>query len=1153
MRKLTFLLGLSVLACASAPAQEFRALISGRTVDPSGAAIAGADISAVNVDTNIRSATRSGLDGNFALPQLRAGTYALTAEATGFRKYTRQGLVVAVGDKANIEIRMEVGGLEQSITVTAELTGVESNQSVMGQLMDNKKISELPLNGRQAFMLVQLSAGVVFTQQAFGADAFTGTRAWDTNGALTIHGSRASTNAFLLDGAPLGMNGQWDYAPLIDSVEEFKVSTPANDASQGLTGGGVINMTMKSGTNRRHYLLSHFIRNHIFDAVPTQQNRAAAARPDLAAKQHQWNNVSFVVDGPIVRNKFFYSGSYEGFWERVPFPTTQTVPTVPQRSGDFSQTFNSAGQLMVVHDPLSTRQSGSSFVRDPFPGNRLPQERIVAVSRNLLKFVPPPNIVTNPLTNTNNFGAAPNVGKYAYNSWYMKFDYVWNDFHRTFFSETQNYGSEYNSYNGLPFGNPARTGDDLLRRDHYAATLDHVYTVTPRTVLNARLAWDRYISYSRRSSIDDFDGSALGFKGRTGSFPVPRIPALSFSDYLSLVNSGNSFPPNEVYSMVADVSRIQGRHFLKFGTRIGQNRFSRNSTGAWYGTFSFNRGFTQRDPQRSDATSGSDLANFLLGFPASGGTDVNPQSTYENKFIGLYIQDDIKLTSKLTVNLGFRWDLQTPATERFNRIIYTFDPTVTYPLGKAQAKGGFVFADPQHRRPWDAKWKDFQPRFGVAYQLTKKMVWRSGYGLSFLPLNGSGGNGGVQQNGYSRNTPFVATIGGGLNSYIPGLPGTGTFEIPFPEGILPPFGPGLGPRTQVGQSVSFQNRDYVIPRVHQFYVGFEYDLPLKILAEVSYVASRTRRFPVGRALNAISLEERLKGFADPNYLNAAVPNPFAGAPELVGTGLSAATITRTQSLRAYPQFTGVTRNGNSIGMTSYNGLEMRINKRLSGGVTVIGAYTFSKTLEATGYLEDQYTTLEHVLASFDRTHHLTVSSLVMFPFGRGKRFGSGWSKTLDAVLGNWQYNLIVEHMNGTPTSMPGARPARDPRMPEGQQRFDRWFNTCTLLTNGSRSKCASPDEPIVWVQLRPNELRDYSTRFPNLRNHWRPQINSSLFKFFPIRERCTLEFRAEVFNAFNSPIYKGPNTSLTSSNFGVVLLDQQNFPRNMQFAWRLRF
>ncbi|MEN6494857.1 MAG: carboxypeptidase-like regulatory domain-containing protein, partial [Thermoguttaceae bacterium] len=481
-----------LLLPASLLAQDFRASISGSITDPSGSVIAGATVTATSLATNTRTTVVSTAEGNYVLPQLAPGRYELAVEAPGFQKYTRSGISLSTGDKANVQIRLAVGQLTESVTVNAELTGIEQNQSVLGQLMDNKKVSELPLNGRQVYMLLQLSAGVIFTQQQFGASGFSGTRAWDINGAYTIHGSRPNTNAFLLDGAPLGVDGKWDYAPLADAVEEFKVTAAATDASHGLTGGGVVNMTMKSGTNQLHGLASEFIRNNIFDAVATQTNRAAAQSPYLKDQKHQWNSFAGMISGPIVKDKFFYSGNYEGYRQRVPFPITTTVPTLDQRNGDFSRTFAASGQLITIYDPLTTRQSGSSFVRTPFAGNRLPADRMLALSKNILQYVPAPNIVTNAVTNLNNFASSPNIGEYGYDSFYTKFDYNWNSSQRTFASHTQNHGKEYRTQTGFPKGNPAKYGPDPNNRAHYAATLDHVWTATPTTVVNARLSWDRY-------------------------------------------------------------------------------------------------------------------------------------------------------------------------------------------------------------------------------------------------------------------------------------------------------------------------------------------------------------------------------------------------------------------------------------------------------------------------------------------------------------------------------------------------------------------------------------------------------------------------------------------------------------------------------------
>ncbi len=329
---------------AAAAAQEYRALIWGQVVDPTASAVPNATVTATNVDTNVSVTTTTGGDGNYILAQVPAGRYTLHCEAAGFRKFARAGIGLNVGDKVTVNIRLEVGDVTESVTVTAELLSTETNRSVLGQLMDNKGVSELPLNGRQVFMLMQLSAGVIFTQKQFGASGFSGTRAWDVNGEWTIHGGVRNSNNFLVDGASInGGSGGWRFAPLVDGVEEFKVTAPAADASLGLSGGGVINMTMKGGSNTFHGTFSEYFRNHMFDAVTTQTNRAGAQRPDLLNQQHQWNDFSGLVSGPIRKDKFFFSAWYEGFRERVPFPTTQTVPTLLERSGDFSNTRNAAG------------------------------------------------------------------------------------------------------------------------------------------------------------------------------------------------------------------------------------------------------------------------------------------------------------------------------------------------------------------------------------------------------------------------------------------------------------------------------------------------------------------------------------------------------------------------------------------------------------------------------------------------------------------------------------------------------------------------------------------------------------------------------------------------------------------------------------------
>lgn len=1142
-----------LLGALSLPAQQVRATLSGTVYDQSGAVVAGAQVAATNTATNLKASAQTGADGRFTLLELAPGPYELSVEATGFRTYSRQGIVLAAGDKAHLDVQLEVGSLADRITVTGELTAVESNRSVMGQLMDAAVLADLPVKSRSFLTLIQLSTGTLFTARV-GIGGWDDTRQFETapNMPFSVHGSRPGTNSFVMDGAPLGIEGGVSYVPPPEAIEELKLVAPTSDASQGLSGGGVISLKMKSGTNELHGSFAHFLRNGLTSAVRTQVNRAAATRPDLKANPEKWNNPTAQIGFPIIKNKFFAATHYDGFRQRFPDPMTVTVPTLLQRMGDFSQTFNAQGQLVLVYDPLTTRQSGNAFVRDPFPGNRVPAGRMVPVAQNILKMVPAPNIVTDPVTNFYNYAAVPNCGPAKYDSYYVKLDYLWSQSHRSSVSGTQNWGAAWRSTNGMPIGSPLNQGADPRWREHLGVIADHTWVLNPALVLTARAAFDRWIEQERIDSTMKFDGSQLGFKGQSGWYPRPGFPRLTFTDYVGLGRGSWNSVPNQIQSAVVDFVWSKGKHIVKAGTRLGQGRYFREYSGNLFGIFNFTKGFTQRDPQRGDATSGNAIATSLLGYPESGNTSIEPSAAYQNKYAGLYFQDDIQLTPKLTLNLGLRWDVQTAPTERFNRIVTGFDPVVSYQLGATQARGGLVFADSKNRQPWTTNWRDFQPRTGLAYRFHERLVWRAGYGMSFLPLNGTGGAGGIQQTGFSRSTPLVATLGGGAEAFIPGRPGTGTLEYPFPSGILQPLGAALGPKAQVGQAVSYLRRDYVIPRVHQFHAGLGVELPWKIAADASFVGSRTRKFRNSRTVNFVPLTERLKGFADPLYLNAGVPNPFAGAPELAGTALFAATITRSQSLVPFPQFTGVTED-ESQGRTSYNALELKINRRLAGGLMFTAAYTNAKIMQEMSYREPQYTWLERVIAGFDRPQQLRLIVLYDLPFGRGRALGSGWGPVINAVLGNWQITTILEAMSGTPLGMPDARPLRDPRLPKGQQSLSRYFNTCTVLTSGARINCASADEPVVWQQLRPNELRDFSPMFPNLRTPSPPQMNASVMKEFDLTERFKLEARAEAFNLSNTPIYGGPSNTLTSADFGKVNLDQWNYPRSFQFALKLTF
>ncbi len=552
--------------------------------------------------------------------------------------------------------------------MAAALTAAETNRSTIAQTMDNKRVSELPLNGRQVYMLLQQTPGTLFTQKSFGNTGFSGTRAWDSNGAVSIHGSRTNNNEFLIDGAPNSATGGWQYAPLVDAIEEFKVQTASVDASYGRTSGGIVNMTMKSGTNALRGTAILVYRGNALDAGTTQNNRLG-----LPKRDHLYSDYGGTLGGPIVRDKTFFMGYYEGFYENIPFPRTVSVPTDAQRRGDFSQTFNAQGQLVQIYDPLTTSPDPARpgrFIRDPFPGNVIPSDRISPAARALMQYYPQPNNPGDPFTARGNFAASPNVAQYRYNSYMGRVDHVFNANHRLFVSNTSNWGQEYRNGNGFP--PPATRGEYPKRRNHYMTTVDDVLTLNNNLVLNVRASVDRF-SDSNPRDYANLTGD-IGIRPPFGTVEPAQFPQINIDDYEGMFPGAFFISANNIYSVNGSLSRTAGKHLTKVGAEFRSYRLNRVNFGDGTGRFQFQRGFTQRDPQQGEQTAGNAFATFLLGYP-SGETwvDQNASSARQYVYYAAYIQDDWQISPKLTLNLGLRYDVQLPPTERYDRLTTGFD------------------------------------------------------------------------------------------------------------------------------------------------------------------------------------------------------------------------------------------------------------------------------------------------------------------------------------------------------------------------------------------------------------------------------------------------------------------------------------------------
>src|SRR5918993_1390031 len=658
--------------------QQLRATVTGTVTDPQGGVVPGVTVTALNTETNVSTEGVSNAQGVFTLQQLTPGPYKITAALSGFKTFVREGITLRTAETVTVNVALSMGAVEETVTVSAATTNIESNESAISQTIENKRISELPLNGRQVYMLAQLTAGTIFTQTTFGATGFSGTRAWDVNGSLSIHGSRTGNNEFLIEGAPSsgtgGGTGSWNYAPPVDAIEEFKIGMSSVDASFGRTSGGVINMTLKSGSNdfRGSGIVLH--RGTWLDA-----NQIQNIRNRISNEGHKYYNGEAMLSGPIRRGKTFFMGGYQGFYEDIPFPATRTIPTAAQLRGDFSQTTTANGTPIIIYDPATTvcTPNLSSCTRQPFPGNVIPESRWHPIAKALLPHLPRENETPSNLAGSSNFINSPNLGRYRYNSYLTRIDHVFSDNHRLSFSNSANWGIEYRNENALP--EPAIRSDNYpTHRNHFLATVDNNRTFGGSMLWNTRLSWDRF-DEPHDKEYGDVDPN-LPF---TGPYQLtgPPFPQIDFEFYQDMFPRTFRRPRNDAYSASTTLSKTMGKHFAKIGGEFRAYQFLREDEVNSNGTFGFSNLFTRRDPlSNTGAASGNGMATFLLGLPTSGNVTLGTLRTEQYRYYAVYLQDDWKLASRTTLNLGLRWDYQPAVTVKDNLTVSGFDFDSVNPL-----------------------------------------------------------------------------------------------------------------------------------------------------------------------------------------------------------------------------------------------------------------------------------------------------------------------------------------------------------------------------------------------------------------------------------------------------------------------------------------
>ncbi len=1101
--------------------------VDGTVKDPSSALLAGAKVTLKNLGTGqTREATTNDI-GYYFFPLVQPGDYEVSVEKSGFKKGTLR-IVVQTGRRSTADFNLELGQLTESVQVSAQAALLETSTSAISRNVQQKVITELPLLARNPLMLINLAPGITNNTPTNNT---TGLIDIDSVSYSSASGSNRRQNEFLMDGIPNNVSDRVCYIPSVDDVEEFTVQTNALDAEYGHGGGMYVNVATRAGTNEFHGSAYEFLRNDKLNANSFFGNKNRSPRPIF-----RFNQFGLTAGGPVIKNKVFWFFNFEALRQRTPLTYRFTVPTALQRSGDFSQTYNAAGVLFQIADPLTTKPDGTGRVL--FAGNKIPASRINSISSAIIRRYPAPNQPGDPNTGANNYFTqvpAPYDGE----NYSVRVDPNIRS-HRLFVRWSKNQG-----FPGTPTPwDIGGKGVGELEGNNRAQTsvgLSDAITLSPTMVITAQAGFTRW---TQQGTHPPFDQTTLGFpKALVATMQQDIFPRINVEDsYYIGASEGRWYEHTNTYSFNAGVTKIAGSHNMKWGFQ-GQvkqnNAVPANAPG---GTYSFTRGFTQPNPFTPGSNLGNGIASFLLGYPASGSIDLRAATAPQAPFYGWYFQDDYKVTSKLTLNLGLRYELLLGTTERYNQSVLGFDPNVSNPIESAakaayalnpipelpvsdfKVRGGLFFATPDNRGNVVVDKRSWGPRIGLAYRVLPKTVLRTGFGVFYSvwwqPF--------VRATGFASNTQMVTSLDGGLTP-------ADTLSNPFPNGQTPPTGASLGLKTLLGQSLA-GTYDYWRKNQRNFRwsFGFQQELTNEVMVEINYVGQRGTRLPLS---SSTSDNERDIDPMDQKYytlgtrLNAKVPNPFKGLIP-AGSSLAADTITVQQLLRPYPQFTAVTLQRNTGGDSYYHSLQSTVNKRMGHGLTVQFAYTWSKLLEELRFIEPSDPKPSKMIGEFDNPHRVSMGIIYEMPFGTGGLKSS--IGAVNKVIGGWQWSAMYIYQTGQAVWLPSVLATGvSPKI--SNRTIDNYFNRDALKV----LPAFTPRRiPYMWNDLRVPSINNWDMSF--IKNTWVYQ------------ERVRLQFRAEFLNAFNRVLFGSPNTSPTSATYGMIT-SQSNNPRNIQMGLKLTF
>ncbi|MBT9331533.1 TonB-dependent receptor [Paracidobacterium acidisoli] len=1172
-----FLISASFLILAQlaiAQGDPTTASLHGVITDTTGALVPRASVTLQSSDNGIVRTAQTDGTGHYAFQLLPPAQYTLSATLTGFKSYRQQGISLDPGQSATQDVVLEVGSSSEQIVVTSQAPLLQTDNANISADVSARQVVELPLNLRNIFGLATLNSSVNNTTQSQvlnGGGASTNGNADQDISFLSFGGGFFGTSAFLLDGI-WDTAGDWGgvvYVPSVDSVEEFKVQNNSFTAQYGWSTGNVINVVTKSGTSKFHGSAFEFYRNSALDSNLYFANAQGLERPDF----HR-NQFGFSAGGPLYiprfykqREKTFVFGLYEHLYSSTPSVATNTVPTAGFLAGDFSaalgsqQGVDALGRPILtgqIYDPSSARlltagqvdpktglvARSTGYIRNPVPGNNLAAYTTLNPQAvRILSYYPHPT--SNGLVN--NFAASGTAPSDS-NEYTIRIDHNFTQASRIY--GRYSYKSEYKT--GAPeywgASDPAGPGN-LRPNNRYQLVLGFNHVFTPTFMMNLTGGFEHWGEGSNNQS-KGFHPSTLGLPGyldqNSAEFPIIAVGGGNASIPAETALGPTGGAENTAYrptgSIGADFNKIVGHHTLSFGF-MGVE--SQNNFSSLYQTqLNFGGTFTDGpDPDAPSSNTGNGVAQALFGVIDGGNTGVAFNPAISKKYSGLYLQDDWAATSKLTLNIGVRYETQLAPTYRHNTASF-FDPALPNPIGTAihqTLPGAVVFTGSNHRGTYDTNWTNIAPRLGLSYSLLPKLAVRGGFGLFYPP---SAYLGGASTSGFSTSTNVIPAAPG---SRVPDP--SVTISNPWPQGLRSVTGNTLGQLQDVGFSTASYWRSRKSSYVEQWMFGIQYGFTKNDVLDVTYVGNHGLHMLTG-GLDASQLDPKYLPMGT-TALNNPVSNPFYGQITSSGCNLGQPTVSQSQLLQPFPQFCGVTQNDAPAGFSNYNALQVNYNRRFSQGLNLLVSYTFSKFIDnVEGTNSWAYTSnagpannynlaAERSVDSGDIPHSLVVNYIYELPVGRGKKVGSHFNRTTNAVLGGWQVSGITTAKSGIPLGITGSninsyggnpRPDVTGNVHLQHKTIQEWFNTNAFAL-----------APYGTFGTAPRNFSDL--RGPGYQN-W----DLSIMKNWNFTEDTRLQFRAEMYNAFNHANFYTPNTGLGSGSFGVIT---NTFPaRDIQLAMK---